>query len=138
MKIVNEKPPIYDSIVRAFQVTPVNTVFTYGDTIYNPSGKPLPDHLIEHEKVHIKQQNGNDADAALWWGKFLRDPVFRLDQESEAYGVQYRYVHDQIQDRNRRAVALHTFAATLSGPLYNNCIGHTDAMALIKKRAKLS
>lgn len=133
MKIINEKPPVWNNVCAALKINPKNTLFTYGDIIYNPDGIVIPDDLMEHEKTHIKQQAGQDP--ALWWGKYLRDQKFRLDQESEAYGVQYRYICKTTKDRERRNKILYAIAGMLSGPLYGYCIDHTEAMILVKKRA---
>lgn len=139
MEIKNEKPPIWDSVCQAFEVNPSMTLFTYGDTIYNPSGQDIPDHLMEHEELHAEQQKHNDNDAALWWGRYLREPMFRLDQESKAYAKQYAFICNhpdkkmRITDRNKRFRVLHHFANSLSGPLYGRCISHAEAMQLIKK-----
>ena len=75
MEIRNEKPPVWDSACAAFQVNPKNTVFTYGNVIYNPSGLNISEDVIAHETVHSIQQNYNDKDAALWWGRYLREPA---------------------------------------------------------------
>lgn len=136
MKILNTKPPIYDSCCATFKVNPEITVFTYGDTLYNPAGiNPLADHLLVHEGVHAKQQNHNDKDAALWWGKYLRDPIFRLDQEARAYGAQYAFICKTVKDRNLRLRILLDIARILSGSLYGNCVSKSDAVQLINKFA---
>jgi hypothetical protein len=129
IKIAN--PPNFESICATFQITP-KTIFTYGETIYNPFGLLIPEHLVAHEAVHGKQQNHNDHDAALWWGKYLRDSAFRVDQESKAYARQWKYICDFTRDRNEQARILFDFARVLSGPLYGNCIGFNEALILIK------
>lgn len=134
-KIKIEKPPVWDNACAAFQINPAKTVFTYGDTIYNPGNIDIPDDLIVHEMVHINQQNGNDDDAALWWGKYLRDPRFRLLQETEAYAKQYAFICKTTKDREKRNRVLHNIATILSGPLYGHCVGATEAMLLVKQRA---
>jgi len=130
VKILKEKPPIFDAACNTFGFNLIDKIFTYGDTIYNPSGHELPDHVIEHEKVHIKQQGDKPE---LWWGKFLRDQEFRIDQEARAYAKQYVFLCDRFGDRNKRAKILYDFAAVLSGKLYGECIGHFEAMQEIKK-----
>ena len=137
MRIVNEKPPVWDAVCAAFHINPKGVLFTYGDAIYNPDGVQIPDHIIEHEQVHEKQQKRDGMTPELWWGKFLRDKDFRLDQESEAYAVQYAFICKHLKDRNQRHKFLFNIALSLSGPLYDKCIGHMEAMALIKKRANL-
>ena len=132
LKIKLEKPPIWDSVCTAFEINPKNVCFTYGDTIYNPNNFKMSPELIEHEKLHMEQQNHNEVDAALWWGKYLRDPKFRLDQEARAYGKQLKYVKKIIKDRNALAVYNRKLAVSLSGPLYGNVIDLAEAMLLIK------
>src|SRR3989338_9900589 len=136
IKVSNEKPPIWDDVCGAFGIKP-EAYFTYGDTIYNPSKLPLIADIIEHEKVHMEQQKHNDVDAALWWGRYLREPEFRLDQEARAYGRQYEVICSVVKDRNHRNRYLMALSRSLSGPLYNNSIGQVEAMQLIKSFAKI-
>lgn len=137
IRVIHETPPVWANVCATFGVIPATAVFTYNDRIYNPCGAYLPDHIVVHERVHIKQQGGTDESAGLWWGKFLRDPAFRLDQESEAYAVQYAYVCKQQKDRNVRHNFLLNLARVLSGPMYGNCIGMQEALNLIKSRANV-
>jgi hypothetical protein len=133
VKVRYEKPPIWDNVCIAFGIKPVNVYFTYGDTIYNPDKLEIPVEIIEHEKVHMEQQNHNDTDAAIWWGKYLRDPIFRIDQEARAYGQQYKTYCSVVSDKNQRARYLFIIARSLSGPLYQNSISHSEAINLIRK-----
>ena len=137
MIIIKEKPPIWDAVCATFNIRPVKAFFTYGDTIYNPDGINIPDHIMVHEQVHQEQQTREGMTPELWWGKFLRDKDFRIDQESEAYAVQYAYVCDNVKDRNQRYKFLYQTAKSLSGPLYDHCIGQMEAIALIKNRANI-
>lgn len=135
MKILNEKPPFLDKIIAAGMNPSLDrTVFTYGDTIYNPSGKNVPDYLIEHEEVHCDQQ-GNDPKA--WWDKYLKDPVFRLNQELEAYAAQYAYMCAVVRDRNKRARILHEIANVLSGPTYGGSIDYQFASEAVKRLSRV-
>lgn len=136
MKVINEKPPVWDKVCAAFGVLPQNVFFTYGDTIYNPDGAHIPDHILAHEEVHEVQQTKEGMTPELWWGKFLRDPQFRVDQEAEAYAKQYAFICNSIKDRNHRYRVLFDLARILSGPLYDKAITHQGAITLIKERAK--
>jgi len=136
VKISKEKPPIWNEVTAAFKINPT-AYFTYGDTIYNPSELPLFPEIIEHEKVHMKQQKHNDTDAALWWGRYLREPKFRIDQEARAYARQYEIICGAIKDRNERNLHLLSLAGSLSGPLYNNAVSMVEATALIKQHANI-
>lgn len=136
VKITFARPPVWDSVCLAFGIIPETAIFTYGDKIHNPNMMDLYPHLIEHEKVHMHQQNFNDEDAAIWWGKFLRDPQFRVDQEAQAYAAQYDFICTTIKDRNRRNTIKLELAGILAGPLYHNTVSRSEAVALIKKYAK--
>lgn len=129
MQIIKDYPPIYQAIIDAGMNPHEGVIYTYGDAIYNPNGIELPDHLIKHEETHSRQQR-SDVDA--WWGRYLIDPYFRIDQEVEAYAVQYKFICQTMKDRNQRARVLTDFARTLSGPLYGNIIGHQAAFKMIK------
>lgn len=140
MKIVNELPPekLLNGI-RAAGMAPdlTRTFFTYGDTIYNPGGMNLPDHIIEHEEVHCDQQAAYAGGVDGWWSRYLLDPLFRVQQEAEAYGMQYRYMCAHQKDRNARTRILLDLAGFLSGPMYGRTINRQAAADLIKKHAKV-
>lgn len=126
-----EKPPVWDSICATFQINPIGVFFTYGDTIYNPSGLPIPGEIVEHERVHMKQQKEMGPD--IWWGKFLRDPKFRAEQEAEGYARQYSVMAQRLSGQNQKFNYLKHLAELLSGPMYGNCISYMSAILLIRK-----
>lgn len=128
-------PPCYDAVCGMLGARISNVYFTYGTTIYNPDNLPVPEDIIAHESVHMEQQGFTEEGAALWWGKFLRDPAFRIDQEAEAYGAQYRFICKGMKDRNKPFRVLASLANSLSGPLYQNSVSHGDAMILIKQKS---
>lgn len=130
MKILIERPPVWDNIRLAFGIEPRNAVFTYGDKIYNPEGVDLAEYIIKHEELHEEQQ-GKRPD--LWWGKYLRDVKFRTDQEARAYGVQFREMKKVFRDRNDQARILMRLGQSLSGPLYGHTVAPSEAMKLIKQ-----
>lgn len=136
--VLNERPPVFDSVCAAFNIIPRGAVFSYGDRVYSPDHATLPDHLIAHEMVHLRQQEYTEEGAILWWGKFLRDPEFRLSQEIEAYAHQYQYFKSRVADRNAPVKFLWALAQSMSGPLYNNCISHYEAMQRIKNHKKVT
>jgi hypothetical protein len=158
MKIVNILPPIYRQITDRWPINPDRTVFTYNHLLYDPGKNEIPDHLMVHEEHHAKQQDalapihtascfctkdllepcscgalqmGSDA----WWKRFLEDPLFRIDQEAEAYAVQYNFYCRYKKDRNDQARFISQIAGILSSGTYGNVIGHSDAIAMIKKYA---
>lgn len=132
MKILIADPPNIEAIKARFAIRPEDRViFTYGDTIYNPGGHPIeqnPD-LIAHEEVHTRQQG---SDPAGWWERYLIDDSFRLNQEIEAYRVQYRKFKTMTRDRQAIALLAHNIAKVLSGHIYGNIIDYYEARQRIK------
>lgn len=131
MKIKNEYPPVYEKICKRFGIRPVNTFYTYGDTIYNPDNLLVPDYIVVHEEVHMRQQNFTDAES--WWNRYLDDVDFRIDQEAKAYAMQYDFMCKVIKDREQRLKIRNDLGKIMSGPIYNNVISQSEATALIKK-----
>lgn len=123
MNIKNELPPNYEKLRKAFAVENAEVCYCYGDTIYNPQGKPLKDHLIHHESVHCRQQ-GDDIEG--WWDKYIADPKFRVEQELEAYSEQLKFIR-QHYGRDKARQARRSFATFVSGPVYANAISFNEA-----------
>lgn len=134
MKILIEKPPIYNNLSAVFPLHR-GIIFAYGDTIYNPDDVRLSDDLIVHESVHIKQQGGTIEGAELWWSKYMRDENFRLEQEIEAYAHQYNFICRKMQDKRNRFKLLKRMAEILSGPSYGSCVSLSGALLKIKEKA---
>jgi hypothetical protein len=130
MRIVNGKPPIYDRAAEVFPLTG-GEIFCWGDTIYNPDGEYIPPELIEHEKVHRKQQ-GRDIEG--WWEKYFEDKEFRLEQEMEAHKVEYRTFCLRHKDRNSRAKYLLVISQRLASPMYGELLTVPEAARQIKER----
>lgn len=135
MKISLEKPPCYEEANKFFKLEELNlgTIFTYGDTLYNPNNVQLTQDLIVHEMVHAEQQAHSDTGGKLWWQMYLADPDFRLKQEAEAYSAQYKFICKNVKDRNARTRVLYQLARQLSGKMYGEIVSHSEAMRLIKK-----
>lgn len=135
--IKHEHPPaaIYDRAVKEFGVNYEDgVVFTVGDIVYTKY--EISEDLQEHELVHVKQQK--ELGVSIWWERFFADPIFRLEQEVEAYRTQYKWIERHFHDRNARHYYLNAFAGFLSGPMYGKLVSHKDAMNLIKnEKAKI-
>ena len=129
IKIIKEFPPFIENIIAAGLKPERTTIFPFGNVIYNPSGKDIPDDIMIHEAVHIKQQGENPAD---WWERYLKDKGFRLSQELEANREQYKFICKIFKDRNARTRALIKIAANMAGEVYGKMINITEAMNLIK------
>lgn len=129
MKIVFTYPPNFELLSKTFGIPrETNIVFTYGNTLYIPSGKAPDRPLLRHEETHTKQQSavgGPDA----WWDRYIKDIEFRLNQELEAYQVQYAAMFE-LPHRNRRAY-LNAISQDLGGHMYGNLITPEKARELI-------
>ena len=130
-----EYPPNIQSILNEFKVSKEfieknGVVFTYGIVLYNPAGRTIPHHLMEHEKVHQKQQLAIGIEE--WWAKYLKDKDFRLAQELEAYRTQYQFIKERVTNKIAKDV-LTQLSLDMSSELYGNMIEYSKAENLIRK-----
>lgn len=132
MKIVNKYPPNFKEICKVIPGAEQNgIVFTYGDTLYNPSKSVIEDHLEAHELVHMKQQKETGAEE--WWAEYLKNPKFRLEQELEAYRAQYQLVY-KIYGRQNAVFVLKQISDDLSSAMYGNILSRKQARKEIMKK----
>lgn len=131
MRIIFDNPPykIRELCEEYFDLRKVEPVWTYGEFIYNPFKGEVNNLLLEHEKVHSKQQGNNPAQ---WWTRYFADKDFRLSQEVEAYSRTYELAKPLIKGRNEVFNFLKRMAKELSGPIYGNMCSLQDAISLIK------
>ena len=138
LKLSYDKPPIWEEANALFKLEELNmgTIFTFGDTLYNPFQVRMTGDLFVHERTHAEQHQWDGTVAGLWWKRYLADPEFRLEQEIEAYANQYKYIAHNEKSRDKVFENLLFFAKSLGGPMYGNIISPTEAMARIKEKAK--
>ena len=107
-----------------------STVFAYGDRIYTGElvEPVLSRDLVVHERTHFAQQERAGGPEA-WWRRYLDDPVFRLEQEVEAYRAQYQALSDLPRSERRRLLA--HFCKTLASSMYGGLVTKEQARALI-------
>ena len=130
MKIVCEKPPLWDEIAAAFPAVERQAcLFAFGGTIYNPGNIAVPPELMAHELVHCARQKD---DIRGWWRRYIDDPVFRLKEEVQAHKAEFARAALGVKDRNRRARILSVTATRLSAPLYGGVISYQDALCLLR------
>jgi hypothetical protein len=131
--IISNKPPepkLYNKVVEAFGVNfDEGIVFTVGNTIH--SKYRIPEDLMRHELVHVRQQSEYKGGYKKWWKDYLADPKFRLSQEVEAYRVQAQFIEATVKDRNEKARQIHKIASDLAGPIYGNLVSLSDAKKYI-------
>lgn len=131
MKIINERPPIWDRAIKTFKFHPsLRVVFAWGDVIYNPNNAYMSGDLIMHESVHGLQQKAIGG-PEIWWDRYLVDAKFRLEQEIEAYGAQWRWL--RLNKGRQAYIIRERILGDLSGPLYGNVISKEEAAAAIEE-----
>lgn len=131
MEIVNSLPPNYTEILAVFpSAANHGVIFTYGDTIFNPSGGSISPELFAHEGLHSGRQ-GSDVDR--WWAKYLVDTEFRLEEELLGHRAEYRAFIARHKDREQVNQYLQAVAQRLSSPLYGNIITMNKARKEIMK-----
>jgi hypothetical protein len=135
MKTVFAEPPLMAEIDAAFNVKGKAVFFAWGDTVYSPSGKRLPDCLIDHERVHGERQ-GHDVEG--WWRRYIADPRFRLDEEIPAHRAEYRWWARQPGARrpvrgfrSQLQFMENEIAKRLASPLYGSLVTVAEAKRLI-------
>lgn len=122
-EIIVDKPPNYDQINEAFTLSG-EEIFAWDGTIYSPS-EDIPQWLIEHEKVHFKQQDG---DPESWWDMYINDSGFRLSQEIPAHKKEYEVFCKLVKDRNKQFSKRLELAQRLASPMYGNMTTTNEAM----------
>jgi len=136
LKIVHALPPNFDAVVTAFPLVRDRAVFfTFGGTIYNPAGVPIPDAIMLHEAVHMDRQ-GDRVEA--WWRRYLEDPEFRLAEEVPAHRAELDWwarqpgINQPVRGF-RSLFEYHKFevARRLSSPLYGRLISLSKAKRLL-------
>ena len=133
MQIKNEFPPNYQEIKNKFQnLEKSKPIFCYGDIIYNPFNLEVTYDLQVHEEVHSKQQG---LYPEIWWNKYLNDDEFRLYQEIEAYGEQYKLATTKATGKLLEWV-LDKTAEALSSELYGKLLTFNEAKCKIKNYTK--
>jgi len=131
MQINTQQPPehIYKPCKEKFGIDfDRGTIFTVGEDIHIKNPDKLSQDLLAHELVHIIQQQEIGADN--WWERYLEDDAFRLEQEIEAYGEQYRYAQEKY-NRQQRRLLLKEMSENLSGKMYGNLLSKEQAKELI-------
>lgn len=134
MEIENKLPPNYSEIIKYLSPNKEAT-FCYGDKVYNPSKKELQPDIIRHEEVHQAQQKKYTS-PDIWWQKYLTDKDFRLSQEIEAYGEQYKYAKERGVTGKLLEWVKDKMAMALSGDEYGNMISYGQAVSKIRNYDK--
>lgn len=132
MKVVVALPPMFEAIAAVFpEAVKPGVIFTWGDTLYNPSAVRISPELAEHEEVHRVRQG---ADPELWWKRYLSEASFRYAEELPAHQAEYKAFCRRNAEPEKRNRFLFAIAARLAGPLYGGVATHRQAMQAILTR----
>lgn len=134
MSIVVGDPPNIEAIKAVFPIVASRfqrgIYFCYGDTIYNPCGRPIEKQLIAHEAIHALQTR-DAGGPEKWWEIYLTNQERRFEFEVEAHRVEYASIIADGYARPIRRRYLAFCAERLAGPLYGNMVGKAAAKKLI-------
>jgi hypothetical protein len=129
MDIVVAYPPMFEEIAAVFpNARKPGVIFTWGSTLYNPSGITVSPELRAHEGVHYTRQG---ADVEGWWRRYLTDAEFRLAEEIPAHRAEARQFKARHADRNAYYRYVHHVAERLASPLYGSLLTPAKARTLI-------
>lgn len=135
INIENGYPPNWEKIQEVFPAVKgrKDVFFAYGGKIYKGENEGVPEYLLVHEKIHLDRQvkMGNEE----WWGKYLTDPTFRLQEEILAYSAQYKFMKERLNAKTADFV-LDRIAEELSSELYGNMVEYHKGHSLIRHKAK--
>lgn len=130
-KIINAYPPNYADILASGCKPDEKTLYPFGEVLYNPSGQDIRPDILYHEHIHQIQQNNQPE---IWWQKYLLDPLFRAEQEIEAYAKQVMWVKEKTKDTEFAEYGIEESAHKLSSEIYNLNLTFHEAKTLIRKR----
>jgi len=144
VKVIRDRPPLFDDIDRVFHIRGQSILFAWGDCIYVPSGSlEISPALISHERVHGDRQLSYAPPGAsrllftpeelihLWWRRYLVDIDFRRKEESLAHIAEYRHLCEHAGGRNQRRRHMSIVASKLSSPLYGPMMNKAEARQVL-------
>ena len=133
MRVIHERPPMFDEINDRFHIAGKPVIFSWGDVIYNPMGIKIPPCLMLHEAMHGERQIKLGVER--WWEAYISSDHFRLQEEILAHQVEYRSLLRGSNNRRDRRGALKVVAKRLAAPLYGRMISVTGAKKVLYEAA---
>lgn len=129
MKILIERPPLWDEIDATFHVAGKPVIFAFGGIIFNPENAKVTKELVAHEEIHGRRQGPTAELCFAWWRRYMKDQGFRLQEEIPAHQAEYKaYCKRHGSGRQK---ALEHIASKLASPLYGNLISIPQAFRII-------
>lgn len=132
IRVLYEKPPIYEAAIAVFPVENKDVIYAYGDRIYRPFHcGGLSRALLAHEGVHCDRQTRYDGGVEAWWKRYLDDPAFRLDEEVPAHYAELKVLQSKAKSASMVAHYLSVIAARLASPMYGGMVSIAEAKKLL-------
>lgn len=137
LNVIHNRPPNFADIDAIFNVrTKHGVLFCYGSNLFNPSGVEVPTWIMAHEIAHSERQ-GDTIDAIrAWWGRYLTEPKFRLDEEIIAHQAEWKAYLETRPNRQQRRGYLVQISKRLSSDLYGKMITKERAKEIIQSHTQ--
>ncbi len=117
-KVLVDTPPVYEAVTRRFpMVHDKAVVFSYGDKVYNPQGIAIPYEILAHEALHGERQDTYGVER--WWDEYLKDKLFRLEEEFDAHMVEWEHLKSWATNRHERRAFEALVSKKLASPIYD-------------------
>ena len=133
MRIIYERPPMYDEIAARFPIAGKPVFFSWGDVIYHPMGVTISPHLMLHEAMHGERQIKLGVER--WWEAYISSDHFRLIEETLAHQVEYRSLLRAAYNRHGRRGALKQVAKRFASPMYGRMVSAAKAKKVLIEAA---
>ncbi|MGB0817840.1 MAG: hypothetical protein ACPGQQ_02950 [Candidatus Puniceispirillaceae bacterium] len=134
-KIIKAYPPNIDQIAEKFPMAKTNptVIFSFGECLFVPSGKDLPQEILAHEMVHCIRQLEHPGGVSGWWKQYLSDDEFCYNEELLAHRAEYQSIIERHPSRPLRRKALQHVAKKLSSALYGKMVTLEKAKKALKE-----
>jgi hypothetical protein len=102
-------------------------IIAYYPNIY--CAEQISEQKLAHEQVHLERQRKIGVDN--WYGLYLDNDSFRLEEEIMAYKKEIEYIKSQNYNRQYRRFLLDKIYSDLSSYIYDLKINKDEAKRLL-------
>jgi len=127
MKTNHEVPLVFHKLKEKFGVEWGSIIIAHYPDIY--CAVDIPEQKYVHEKVHLDRQKLMGV--GEWWGRYLSDDAFRLNEEVLAYRAEVEWIKKNVATRNERRYLLNKIYTDLSSYVYGHIVSEDEAKKLL-------
>jgi hypothetical protein len=131
MRVLNERPPMFDEIDKAFKVRGKPVLFCWGNRIYFPTGGQIHASIMAHEEAHADRMGIAEAGIEQWWRRYIDDAEFRLREEVIGHRAELKWYLDRGGGRQEKRRYTAIIAAKLAAPIYGGLVSVSRAKELL-------